>query len=78
MILQELFRSEITAHLGEQPRLPDLFSPELAVSQTGEPALRLQELARRHQALSGVTANWLGTYRHAAETWLKGLNFVAV
>jgi hypothetical protein len=75
MLLQEQHRVEIAERLGEQVLLPDLFSPELGLSDTGEPDSRLEKLARRHQALSGVTANWLGTYRHAAKTWLKGLSF---
>jgi hypothetical protein len=75
MLLQELHRAELAVHLGKQVVLPDLFSRDLAIPEEGEPGLRLEELARRHQALSGVTANWLGTYRHAAKTWLKGLSF---
>ena len=75
MLIQKLHRAQIVERLGEQAILPDLFSKDLAISEVGESGARLKELARRHQALSGVTANWLGTYRHAVETWLKGLNF---
>jgi hypothetical protein len=30
-------------------------------------------LAKRHEELSGARVNWLGTYQHAAQVWLKGL-----
>ena len=75
MLLQKLNHAQIVEHLGEQVALPDLFSQDLALPEAGEPGLRLEELARRHQALSGITANWLGAYQHAARTWLLGLNF---
>jgi len=32
-------------------------------------------LAQRHQELSGTQVNWLGTYQHAVQVWIKGWNY---
>ncbi len=51
--------------------LPDLFSNELGVVPSENPEENLKKLAKQHQDLSGSKINWLGTYKHAAEVWLK-------
>jgi hypothetical protein len=51
--------------------LPDLFSKELGFSPTVDPDENLRALAKRQQELSGAHVNWLGTYEHAADVWLK-------
>jgi hypothetical protein len=51
--------------------LPDLFSDELGLTPTADPEENLRKLAKRHQELSGRSINWLGTYEHAADVWLK-------
>ncbi len=73
--LQRLHRPRITALLGEPRPLPDLFSGELSLPapEIGAPLAHLQALAQRHQFLTDTAVNWLGTYQHAAQTWLKGL-----
>jgi len=53
--------------------LPDLFSKELGLTPTTDPDENLRALAKRHQELSGSCVNWLGTYEHAADIWLKEL-----
>ncbi len=53
--------------------LPDLFSEELGLTPTTDPDENLRALAKRHQELSGSRVNWLGTYEHAADVWLKEL-----
>ncbi len=53
--------------------LPDLFSEELGLTPTTDPNENLRALAKRHQELSGSQVNWLGTYEHAADVWLKQL-----
>lgn len=52
-------------------QLPDLFSKELGISITPNPEENLQVLAARQRQLSKMYINWLGTYEHAAEVWLK-------
>jgi len=54
-------------------QLPDLFSEELGLSPNSDPDENLHALAKRHQELSGSQVNWLGTYEHAADIWLKEL-----
>lgn len=51
--------------------LPDLFSKELGLSPVSDPDENLHALAKRQQELSGQFVNWLGTYEHAADVWLK-------
>lgn len=51
--------------------LPDLFSKELGIVSSENPKENLKTLAKQHQDLSGSKINWLGTYEHAAEIWLK-------
>ena len=58
--------------------LPDYFSQELNVNPVGNPEENLRALARRHNALSGTSVNWLGTYLHAMQVWQKGLEFKQV
>lgn len=59
-------------HLSRK-KLPDLFSKELELSPAFNPEENLRALAKRHRELSGARINWLGTYQHAADIWLKEL-----
>lgn len=51
--------------------LPDLYSKELGIFPSENPEENLKKLAKLHQDLSNSKINWLGTYQHAAEIWLK-------
>ncbi len=51
--------------------LPDMFSKELGLSLNTNPEENLRALAKRQKELSGSQINWLGTYQHAANIWLK-------
>lgn len=51
--------------------LPDLFSKELGLSPNPSAEENLRDLAKRQKELSGSQINWLGTYQHAADVWLK-------
>jgi hypothetical protein len=53
--------------------LPDLFSEELGILPSEDPEENLKALAMQQKELSGLRINWLGTYQHAAEIWLKEL-----
>ncbi len=57
-------------HLSRK-ELPDLFSKELGLSLNPNPEENLRALAKRQRELSGSHINWLGTYQHAADIWLK-------
>jgi hypothetical protein len=71
VFLQRKYQKQLAHILGKQTQLPDLFSNILGVPPEKNPDQALEKLAKRHQALSGQFVNWLGTYEHAAEVWLK-------
>lgn len=71
--LQKIYNPRLKSLLGAKPLLSDLFSRELGLQNTNDPDENLQRLAQRHQELSGEKVNWLGTYQHAAQIWLRGL-----
>jgi hypothetical protein len=71
VFLQQIHHSGLNAMIGPTDSLPDHFSHELALPLTGEPEDRLVALAKRQQQLSGEAINWLGTYQHAMQVWLR-------
>ena len=72
MLLQQIHAERLRPLCTWQP-LPDLFSFELGIAQSGEPKMRLRQLAKRHRALSGWAVNWLGTYQYAAKRLITRL-----
>ena|SRR3989304_4461291 len=73
VFLQQKHRARLWVLVGEKSSLPDLFSRELSVQITNDSEENLRILAKRHQALSNAHVNWLGTYQHAAQIWMRGL-----
>jgi hypothetical protein len=76
LTLQCYYSAAVWLRRKHQPRrkpMPDYFSRELKIQFAANPEENLRELARRHRELSGAQVNWLGTYQHAAQVWLKGL-----
>jgi hypothetical protein len=71
--LQQKYRLRLNGLIGEKTSLPDYFSRELGAQITTDPDKNLELLAQRHQVLSSAHVNWLGTYQHAAQVWLRGL-----
>jgi hypothetical protein len=71
--LGDKYRSRLDLLIGRKLSLPDHFSHELGMEITDDPEKNLKLLAQRHQVLSGAHVNWLGTYQHAAQVWIKGL-----
>lgn len=53
--------------------LPDHFSKDLNLAPVENPEENLRALAKRQKELSGSFTNWFGTYEHAMQVWLKGL-----
>ena len=71
VLLQRKHASRLAA-MGFKPwMLPHLFSVELELSDVSDPDEALRYLAARHRVLSGQAINWLGTYEHAAERWMR-------
>jgi hypothetical protein len=77
VFLQKKYQQQLLLLLGKQPQLPDMFSNILGVPPQEDPNQALDQLAKRHQALSGQFVNWRGTYEHAAEVWLKQMELQA-
>lgn len=76
--LQQLHRPRLDVLIGKKAPLPDHFSRELGMQNTINPEKNLGLLAKRHQVLSGAQVNWLGTYQHAVQVWLNGLELQVV
>jgi hypothetical protein len=55
--------------------LPNHFSKDLNLTPVDNPDENLRMLAKRHKELSHSFTNWLGTYQHAEQIWLKGLEY---
>ena len=72
MLLQQIHAKRLRPLCIWQP-LPDLFSLELGIPQSGSPKIHLRQLAKRHRALSGWAINWLGTYQYAAKRLITRL-----
>ena len=71
VLLQQEYAVQLRSLLGRWEPLPGLFSQELQVPSTGSPEARLRRLGERHRVSSGLAANWIGTYRYAAERLIK-------
>ncbi len=71
--MQKVYHSRLQSLIGLKDPLPDHFSREFGLPDTGDAREQLHRLAQRHEALSGDRLNWLGTYEHAVQVWLRGL-----
>ena len=73
--LQGKHRARITVALGHTQPLPDLFGAELELATYTDPDAALYALALRQRELTGLTLNWLGTYEHAAQSWIRFMEY---
>ncbi len=73
VILQDEFERALREYIPNWHPLPDLYSTELGVKQKVDIATRLRQLSDFHTQLTGLTINWPGTYRHAAESLIHRL-----
>lgn len=71
VLLQRKYWERLVNVFGDQTQLPDLFSNTVGVTISQDHAQSLDELAKRHQVLSGQVINWLETYEHSAERFIK-------
>ena len=72
-LLQFLYAPGLRQFIEDWYDLPDLFSTDLGLSQVKDPERQLKELAHLHQKLSGIQANWLEAYQHAAQRLMARL-----
>lgn len=70
-LLQKKYWERLVNIFGEQIPLPDLFSEKLGFPLGADLDETLVRLGKRHQVLSERIINWVGTYEHAADVWLK-------
>ena len=73
VLLQQIHGNQLRQHLPKQQSLPDLFAASFGLDGTAVPQVQLQQLSVRHRELSGVKANWLGSYHYAADRLLARL-----
>ena len=71
MILQEQHKQILQQDASPWQPLPDLFGEELGVLPEGSVEERLRRLGAFYTQLTGLRANWPGTYRHAVTTWIR-------
>jgi hypothetical protein len=71
VFLQKKYLERIQSIMGEQIQLLDFFSNELGFVPDEEPNIALIQLAEQHHRSTGQFVNWLGTYEHAADVWLR-------
>lgn len=74
LLLQQKYAARLEQFLGLSSTLIDLYSGELGIPQRGDPDARLRILARKQRERSGLALNWLGTYEHAAERFVRHLD----
>jgi len=72
-ILQSAYARRLKMLSPRWSALPDLFSQEMGIPKQGNWQMRLQQLGNRHRQLTGVAANWAGTYEYAASRLLRRL-----
>lgn len=73
LLLQRINTDRLVPLGAGRETLPDLFSSRLDLSLTGDAHQDLWRLAHRQAQLSAEQANWLGTYYHAARTFIERL-----
>jgi hypothetical protein len=73
LFLQAKYRKQLDALIGTSEPLPDLFAASLQLIFTSDLDMALQMLGERHRSLTGLKANWVGTYEHTAERMIKRL-----
>jgi hypothetical protein len=73
VLLQQIHAERLQRVIPRWQLLPDLFSQELGLPQDISPQERLDRLSKLHRSLSGLAANWLGTYQYAAQRLITRL-----
>ncbi len=73
MLLQRKYALRLGHLLATLHDLPDFFSRDLNVMLGAEIENALRAVGRRHAAFAGHAVNWVGTYEHAAQHFMKHL-----
>ena len=70
-VLQSKYRERLERMFGPQTRLPDWFSAGLGLARFAGVDADLRALGDRHAVLTGLPLNWVGTYLHSAERFMR-------
>jgi hypothetical protein len=63
--LQRIYFEELKSIKGDRFYwLPDFYSTELNIQQESDPIILFRNLGKRHQDLTGIYVNWVGTYKN--------------
>ncbi len=76
LLLQQKYAVRLLQLLGPSEPMTDWYSRELGIPVRGDPDTRLRILARKQRERSGLALNWLGTYEHASERFIRHLHFM--
>lgn len=71
VLLQRKNRARLIRLFGAQSSLPDWFSATLGLTLSEDADASLRGLGARHTALTGLSINWVGTYLHTTERFLR-------
>jgi hypothetical protein len=71
VLLQREYQDRLARVFGVQTILSDWFSATLELTLSADVNAGLCALGARHAALTGLPINWVGTYRHAAERFIR-------
>ena len=66
-LLQPLYHDRLHPFISEWHLLPSHFSETLSLNTAAPSQTQLKQLGRHHRQLTGVTANWSGSYQYVAE-----------
>ena len=73
VILEARYAERLQALSPDWCSLPDLFSQELGIPSHEKEQTRLQKLGQLHRQITGLAANWPGTYEYAASRLIRRL-----
>lgn len=71
VLLQLKYRERLISLFGQQLLLTDWFGATLGIALSPDVDASLRALGERHTALTGLPINWVGTYHHAAERFIR-------
>ena len=66
-VLQLLYSERLRQFIPAWYSLPNYFMESLSINTDASPRTQLRELGQCHRKLTGIAANWMGSYRYAAE-----------
>jgi hypothetical protein len=78
MLLQRIHEIRLKQLIPYWHWLPNHFAKSLKLDETDSPTEQLRRLGHQHREISGVAANWAGTYQFAAQRLITRLEKEAV